>query len=69
MESLNTNISKEEENVQLTKTKSLNEIWSFHEDLANRRAVHDKHDDIPTDLKHYLNQPTIDLMEDPLYHW
>lgn len=62
----------EKENTQLTENASTSphNIWSFHEDLANKvQFSHDKSNDMPTDMKHYLNQPTIGLAEDPIYYW
>lgn len=56
-------------NTKLTKNTNLsNDIWSFHEDLANKQS-HEKSNNMPIDLKHYLNQPTIDLTEDPISYW
>ncbi|XP_032684706.1 zinc finger BED domain-containing protein 1-like isoform X2 [Odontomachus brunneus] len=58
------------ENAVLMKNISLNNIWSFHENLiSNTKVVRDKSEDIPMDLKHYLNQSTIELTEDPVYYW
>jgi len=57
-----------QENTKLTENTSLsNDIWSFHEDLANKQS-HEK-SNMPIDLKHYINQPTIGLTEDPISYW
>jgi len=74
MESLNTESKKEnisgKENVSTENTSLSNDIWSYHEDLANKtQFTQDKSDEIPTDLKHYLNQPVIALNEDPMNYW
>lgn len=54
----------------LEDTEFSKNIWSFHENLANKsRQVTENFDNIPTDLKHYLNQPTIELIEDPVHYW
>lgn len=47
------------------------DLWSFHDDLKSKSAnITQRHqDEIPTDLKHYLNQPMIDRKENPLYYW
>lgn len=39
------------------------DLWSFHDDLLKSKNVNTAQryqDEIPTDLKHYLNQPMID---------
>jgi len=74
MESLNNESKKEnlsgKENVSTENTSLSNDIWSFHEDPANKtQFLHDKSDEIPTDLKHYLNEPVIALNEDPMNYW
>lgn len=71
IQNLNDIDTPNEENIVLTENAtSSSNIWSFHEDLASKtKLAHEKHDDIPTDLKHYLNQPTIGLTEDPLHYW
>lgn len=58
-----------EEHTNLTEnTNLLNDIWLFHEDLANKQS-HEKSNVMPIDLEHYLNQPTISLTEDPINYW
>jgi len=74
MESLNNESKKEnmseKENVSTENTNLSSDIWSFHEDLANKtQFTQDKSDEIPTDLKHYLNQPVIALNKDPMNYW
>lgn len=70
MENLNTTNTPTKENVAPTKNLRLsNNIWLFHEDLAKTQLIRDESNDIPTDLKHYLNQPTIELNEDPMDYW
>ncbi|XP_011703008.1 PREDICTED: uncharacterized protein LOC105459036, partial [Wasmannia auropunctata] len=64
METLNNNIPRKENIATIaTENASLsNDIWSFHEDLANNiQYINNESDEIPTDLKHYLNQPTIGI--------
>ncbi|XP_025996385.1 zinc finger BED domain-containing protein 4 [Solenopsis invicta] len=49
-----------------------NDLWSFHDDLVKVRTtnVSQQHEDeMPTDLKHYLDQPMIDRKENPIRYW
>jgi len=70
MENLNDFPEEENTNIKNTKgTSLLDDIWSVHEDLANMQFSHEKSNEMSTELKLYLNQPTIGLAEDPIYYW
>ncbi|XP_011685052.1 PREDICTED: zinc finger BED domain-containing protein 4 [Wasmannia auropunctata] len=48
------------------------DLWSFHDDLLKSRTVNtaqQQQDEIPTDLKHYLNRTMIDRNENPMSYW
>lgn len=47
------------------------DLWSFHDDLLKSKTVNttQQQDEMPTDLKHYLNQPMIDRKENPICYW
>lgn len=69
MKPLNKDMSRKE-NIQIENRSFSNDLWSFHEDLVQKnQTIQDTSEDLPTDLKHYLNQPTIELNEDPLNYW
>jgi len=48
-------------------------LWSVHTELVTKKAAsqtsEQSEERIPTDLKHYLSQPTIQLGEDILKYW
>lgn len=46
-------------------------LWSVHKNLVNKKLVNASNvsNNMPTDLKHYLNQPTLPLSEDILKFW
>ena len=47
-------------------------LWSFHDNLLKIKTVNSgelSQDVIPTDLKHYLNQPMIQRQENPMHYW
>lgn len=48
-------------------------LWSVHTELVTKKAAsktsEQSEERIPTDLKHYLSQPTINLGEDILKYW
>ncbi|CAI6367128.1 unnamed protein product [Macrosiphum euphorbiae] len=48
-------------------------LWSVHTELVTKKAASQSstlsEERIPTDLKHYLDQPTISLTDDILKYW
>lgn len=49
-----------------------NNLWSVHEELVSKKSINETSvnvNEIPTDLKHYLNQPTVPLGDDVLKFW
>jgi hypothetical protein len=46
-------------------------LWSVHKELVSKKAVNEPmySNEMPTDLKHYLNQPTLSLGDDILKFW
>ncbi|CAI6357783.1 unnamed protein product [Macrosiphum euphorbiae] len=48
-------------------------LWSVHNELVTKKAAtqnsHQPEERIPTELKHYLSQPTIPLGDDILKYW
>lgn len=57
-----------------TTSVQTNNLWSHHEDLLKRQVMsedgrHQVHDQMPTDLRHYLNQPLAKLGENPMNYW
>ncbi|KAL4119982.1 hypothetical protein QTP88_012732 [Uroleucon formosanum] len=46
-------------------------LWSVHNELVSKKAVNAimYSNEMPTDLKHYLNQPTLSLGDDILKFW
>lgn len=47
-----------------------NSLWSVHKELVSKKSNNEPNgNEIPTDLKHYLNQPTLPLGEDILKFW
>lgn len=67
-----TNVSNQsnnaETNMELDKT---DDLWSFHDNLLKSKTINVQQlqDEMPTDLKHYLNQPVIDRKENPMHYW
>lgn len=48
------------------------DLWSFHDDLLKMKTINvaQRHqDEMPTDLKHYMDQPMIDRKESPIRYW
>ncbi|EFN65135.1 Zinc finger BED domain-containing protein 1, partial [Camponotus floridanus] len=68
-----TNVSNDviaETNMKIS--DKIDDLWSFHDDLLKSKNVHtaqQHQDEIPTDLKHYLNQPMIDRRENSMRYW
>jgi hypothetical protein len=50
-----------------------NDFWSYHEDLVNlsrtREIVHHNQNEMPEDLRYYLNQPPIKMEDCPIKFW
>lgn len=48
------------------------DLWTYHEDLVKGQIANKNEknqDEMPTDLRHYLNQPLIKLKENPIFCW
>lgn len=48
------------------------DLWSFHDDLLKTKTINTAQrdqDEMPTDLKHYLDQPMLDCRENPMRYW
>ncbi|XP_024875989.1 zinc finger BED domain-containing protein 1-like [Temnothorax curvispinosus] len=71
MENVNNDMFKENnttENAVMDNQK--NSLWSYHNELAYMEQLNcNDTEDMPTDFKHYLNQPIIGLHEDPIHYW
>jgi len=53
-------------------TERADSLWSFHNELVSKKASENSEDNnerMPTDLKHFLNQPTISLDENIIKFW
>ncbi|XP_060855186.1 zinc finger BED domain-containing protein 4-like [Metopolophium dirhodum] len=53
-------------------TERADSLWSFHNELVSKKASENSEDNnerMPTDLKHFLNQPTISLNENIIKFW
>lgn len=46
-------------------------LWSIHKELVNKKTLNETsiRNNMPTDLRHYLNQPTLPLGENVLKFW
>lgn len=53
-------------------TEQADNLWSFHKELVSKKASENSEENnerMPTDLKHFLNQPTIPLQENIFQFW
>lgn len=53
-------------------TEQADNLWSFHNELVSKKASENSEENnerMPTDLKHFLNQPTIPLQENIFQFW
>ncbi|XP_071652992.1 E3 SUMO-protein ligase ZBED1-like isoform X2 [Temnothorax longispinosus] len=60
----------DETNIEIS--DKTDDLWSFHYDLLKTKSVNryqDENDEMPTNLKHYLDQPMIDHKENPIRYW
>ena len=51
--------------------KTDDDLWSFHDNLIEANSANTSQrsqDEMPTDLKHYLNQPMVDHKENPIQY-
>ncbi|XP_043266731.1 E3 SUMO-protein ligase ZBED1-like [Venturia canescens] len=49
------------------------DLWSFHDVLLNTNSGNavsaQEQNQMPTDLRHYLNQPMVNRTQDPIHYW
>lgn len=69
---LKTNSSGSNKNSSDDDTDMADSLWSFHNELVSKKASENSEESserMPTDFKHYLNQPTIPLHENVFKFW
>ena len=64
------NVVSDESHLEICENTD-DDLWSFHDNLikAKNFRTEPPRDEIPTDLKHYLNQPLLDRKADPIKYW
>lgn len=69
---LKTNSSSSNKESSDDDTETADSLWSFHNELVSKKASENSEDNnerMPTDLKHFLNQPTIPIHENIIKFW
>ncbi|XP_025420192.1 uncharacterized protein LOC112690393 [Sipha flava] len=69
---LKTNSSRSNKESSDDDTETADSLWSFHNELVSKKASENSEDNnerMPTDLKHFLNQPTIPIHENIIKFW
>ncbi|XP_011860347.1 PREDICTED: zinc finger BED domain-containing protein 4-like [Vollenhovia emeryi] len=54
------------------KLETSNNLWMYHKDLVKGQIANDEErnqNEMPTNLRHYLNQPLAQLEENPMFYW
>lgn len=69
---LKTNSSSSNKESSDDDTETADSLWSFHNELVSKKASENSEDNnerMPTNLKHFLNQPTIPIHENIIKFW